>query len=327
MILHTRAATHGSPDDNDNNHPVMSPSGDIRLVHNGVIWNHDTVRKTLGSVGKKLPDVDSSVIPAVIEKLGLASADQLSGDAAVAWFDKETGGVLHLARFSSSPLHAATLLDGTTVFASTPQILAGALQRMSLTWLGNWPSTFFEFSEGDYIQLFEGDVTAQSKVEWGDDYGYDHSRWRSVTSGAAAAWSQWDDDDYDDLPTAPRDTHRAAALTLPAMDAAESGSPENLFWAEDHEGERSEFASFYALQGYLSWYNGMTGGIYDLVPNDDDSTADVRWINHIGDLGEIDVSSGEYISWVSKPNEMEDYGSMVKSMTRDGIDLLRRVIR
>ena len=234
--------------------------------------------------------------------------------------------MLHLARFSSSPLHAATLLDGTTVFASTPQILAGALSRMNLTWIGNWPNTFHEFAEGDYIQLFEGDVTAQSKVEWGDDYGYDLSRWRGVTSGKAGAWSEWDDD-YDDLLTKSSDDTRAAALTLPALSGAAAEGGQDLFWAEDHEGERTGFASFYALQGYLSWYNGMTGGIYDLVPYDDESTADIRWINHIGDLGEIDVESGEYISWVSKPNEMEDYGAMIKSLTRDGIDMLRRVLR
>jgi len=116
FIGHTRNSTHGDPKDNDNNHPIESPSGDIRLVHNGVITNHREVRQALGKDGKKLPDVDSSVIPAVIEVFGLEHTDMLRGYAACAWYDRETGGTIHVARFESSPVTFTTLVDGTVVF-------------------------------------------------------------------------------------------------------------------------------------------------------------------------------------------------------------------
>lgn len=35
--LHCRAATHGSPNNNENNHPVISPSGMFWVMHNGVV--------------------------------------------------------------------------------------------------------------------------------------------------------------------------------------------------------------------------------------------------------------------------------------------------
>ncbi len=327
IILHTRAATHGSPKDMRNNHPVESPNGTIRLVHNGVIWNHDTVRQSLGELGTSLPEVDSSVIPAVIESLGLDALENVSGDAAVAWFDTETGAVLHLARLSNSPLHAATLLDGTTVFASTPAILHAALQRMDLTWMGNWPGTFYEFVEGEYIQLFEGNVTATSKLEWGDDYDwYNADRYRKVTSGSAGGWA--DDTPsggyamgYDDF-----ESDRPAALTLPALNTARSNELEDLFWVEEHDGARTTFVSLHAMLGMLSWYNGMSDGTYELVDPADEKSVDMVWVNHIGDLGEIDLESGEFVSWVSKPNEMQDWGSLIKPMLRDGVDVLRKVL-
>ena len=48
VILHTRFATQGSTSDNRNNHPVISPEGNIALVHNGVISNDHLLRGDLG---------------------------------------------------------------------------------------------------------------------------------------------------------------------------------------------------------------------------------------------------------------------------------------
>jgi predicted glutamine amidotransferase len=130
-ILHTRLATHGSPKDNANNHPVMSPDQSISLVHNGVIYNHNLVRSELKT---KLPEVDSSVIPAILEKYDrdITQFSMLDGDASVAWLDDNDRGVLRVARISHSPLTIAQLKDGSFVFASTRQILDRALARLGL---------------------------------------------------------------------------------------------------------------------------------------------------------------------------------------------------
>ena len=45
-IGHTRWATHGEPND-VNSHPHVSMSGDIALIHNGIIENYDSIKKEL----------------------------------------------------------------------------------------------------------------------------------------------------------------------------------------------------------------------------------------------------------------------------------------
>ena len=186
FIAHTRASTHGSPKDMSNNHPIESPGGTIRLVHNGVISNHEQVRTVLGSVGELLPEVDSSVIPAVIETFGLESTDVIRGDATAAWFDSETGATLHLAKFQHNPISYAWLADGTFVFASTTGILGTALSSLGLRWFGTYPKVFEEFEEADYLQILGGDIIHDGEVEWDRtrQYGYGANNWRAVTSGA-----------------------------------------------------------------------------------------------------------------------------------------------
>lgn len=177
VILHTRLATHGSTTDNRNNHPVMSPTDNIALVHNGVIYNHHSVRT---KVSGDLPDVDTSVIPAVIEQHGVASLDLLDGDAAIAWFNRSEPKVMHLARYQYSPLVMCQIEDGSFIFCSTEALLWKALIQLDLM-----PTWMQSAKELDYFTIREGiiassDILPEPKYVDKYDYGY----YRHQTAGA-----------------------------------------------------------------------------------------------------------------------------------------------
>ena len=111
-IGHTRWATHGVPND-VNSHPHLSQSGDLAIVHNGIIENYDTLRKELISRGYTFQsDTDTEVLVNLIEevkkqekcKLGKAvqiALTQVTGAYAIAVFDKKKPNEIVVARLGS----------------------------------------------------------------------------------------------------------------------------------------------------------------------------------------------------------------------------------
>ncbi|TYP99961.1 glucosamine--fructose-6-phosphate aminotransferase (isomerizing) [Tenacibaculum adriaticum] len=111
-IGHTRWATHGVPND-INSHPHFSQSGDLVIVHNGIIENYDTIKKELISRGYEFQsDTDTEVLINLIEEVKkkenckLGKAVQLAltnviGAYAIAVFDKTKPNELVVARLGS----------------------------------------------------------------------------------------------------------------------------------------------------------------------------------------------------------------------------------
>ena len=111
-IGHTRWATHGVPND-VNSHPHFSQSGDLVIVHNGIIENYDTIKKELISRGYKFhSDTDTEVLVNLIEevkkqnncKLGKAvqlALTQVIGAYAIAVFDRTKPNEIIVARLGS----------------------------------------------------------------------------------------------------------------------------------------------------------------------------------------------------------------------------------
>lgn len=111
-IGHTRWATHGVPND-INSHPHYSNSGDLVIIHNGIIENYESLKKELikrGYVFKS--DTDTEVLVNLIEdvkknediKLGKAvqiALNQVVGAYAIAVFDRKKPNEIVVARLGS----------------------------------------------------------------------------------------------------------------------------------------------------------------------------------------------------------------------------------
>lgn len=111
-IGHTRWATHGVPND-VNSHPHYSNSGNLAIIHNGIIENYSTLKKELQKRGYHfLSDTDTEVLVNLIEdvminekvKLGKAvqiALNQTVGAYAITVFDKRKPNELVVARLGS----------------------------------------------------------------------------------------------------------------------------------------------------------------------------------------------------------------------------------
>ncbi len=126
-IGHTRWATHGVPND-VNSHPHYSNSGDLVIIHNGIIENYDSLKKELIKRGYTFSsDTDTEVLVNLIEdiqikekvKLGKAvqiALNQVVGAYAIALFDRKKPDEIVVAKLGS-PL-AIGIAEGEFFVAS-----------------------------------------------------------------------------------------------------------------------------------------------------------------------------------------------------------------
>tara|TARA_R110000765_G_scaffold115774_2_gene208778 strand:- start:90 stop:1934 length:1845 start_codon:yes stop_codon:yes gene_type:complete len=111
-IGHTRWATHGVPND-VNSHPHYSNSGELVIIHNGIIENYEAIKQELTKRGYIFQsDTDTEVLVNLIEevkktenvKLGKAvqiALNQVVGAYAIAVFDKQKPDEIVVAKLGS----------------------------------------------------------------------------------------------------------------------------------------------------------------------------------------------------------------------------------
>ena len=111
-IGHTRWATHGVPND-VNSHPHYSNSGDLVIIHNGIIENYESIKKELTKRGYIFhSDTDTEVLVNLIEEvkktedvmLGQAvqiALNEVVGAYAIAVFDKQKPDEIVVAKLGS----------------------------------------------------------------------------------------------------------------------------------------------------------------------------------------------------------------------------------
>jgi glucosamine--fructose-6-phosphate aminotransferase (isomerizing) len=105
-IGHTRWSTHGPPTD-ENAHPHQDCSGDVAVVHNGIIENYQELRDELASAGHTFrSDTDTEVVPHLVE-------DELRGGA-----DPEAAVRNAVSRLEGSYAVAVVIAGVERIFAA-----------------------------------------------------------------------------------------------------------------------------------------------------------------------------------------------------------------
>ncbi len=128
-IAHTRWATHGVPNE-VNAHPHVSQSGNLTLVHNGIIENYATLREQLKGRGYTFKsETDTEVLVQLIEYVMVSNdvdlptavrgaLNQVFGAYAIVVIDRRSPGVLVAAR-KSSPLAVGVVDDCSEFFLAS----------------------------------------------------------------------------------------------------------------------------------------------------------------------------------------------------------------
>jgi glucosamine--fructose-6-phosphate aminotransferase (isomerizing) len=129
-IGHTRWATHGEPSD-VNSHPHFSHSGNLVIIHNGIIENYASIKEGLKKRGYQFrSETDTEVLIHLIEDIQkhenlklhhavMAALRQVVGAYAIVVMDKNNPDMLVAAK-KSSPLVIGISQDGDFLIASDP---------------------------------------------------------------------------------------------------------------------------------------------------------------------------------------------------------------
>jgi glucosamine--fructose-6-phosphate aminotransferase (isomerizing) len=148
-IAHTRWATHGAPAA-ENAHPILS-RGEIALVHNGIIENHDELHAELAALGYRFEgQTDTEVVAHLVHSLYegdllqavRTAVARLKGAYAIAVLSRKEPGTIVGAR-AGSPL-VVGVGAGECFLASDALALAGSTDRIAY------------LEEGDVVSISEG---------------------------------------------------------------------------------------------------------------------------------------------------------------------------
>lgn len=189
-IGHTRWATHGVPND-VNSHPHLSNSGDLVIIHNGIIENYESLKQELISRGYTFQsDTDTEVLINLIEdvkkkenvKLGKAvqiALNQVIGAYAIAVFDKTKPEEVVVARLGS-PL-AIGIGDNENEFFIASDASPFLEYTKNAVYLEDEEMAVIRFKKGVKVRKIKDDSLVdtyiqelQLNLEQIEKSGYDH---------------------------------------------------------------------------------------------------------------------------------------------------------
>ena len=147
-IGHTRWATHGVVSE-ANAHPHTDCSGDVHVVHNGIIENAVELRAELTVHGHCIrTDVDSEMVAHLVEEA--LAGDVNPFDAVQKAVARMTGSWALAVLFRGLHTVVVTAHGSPLVVAHTP---AGAFAASDMTALIDWAESVQVLDDGDFAQL------------------------------------------------------------------------------------------------------------------------------------------------------------------------------
>jgi glucosamine--fructose-6-phosphate aminotransferase (isomerizing) len=182
-IGHTRWSTHGKPTD-ANAHPHTDESGDVAVVHNGIIENYDALKSELTERGHTFTsETDTEVVPHLVEERVSAGdslveavqhlAGRLSGSFAICVVADGHDGVV--AAREDSPLVVGPAENGTFLASDVTAFLEHT-RKVSYVQDGD----VVHVTDDGATTYVEGDVADREveEIEWeaeaAEKGGYDH---------------------------------------------------------------------------------------------------------------------------------------------------------
>ena len=162
VMLHTRAATHGKPEENRNNHPLMGHK--LALCHNGVVYNKDNVLSKYNVSAKR--DVDTEAILVALKNGGIdAVAKHVEGSMSISW---AKGKTMYLWTNGMSPLVIGELFNGDFMYSSTDSHLISTGLRFKQVFDAKHGHLYKFTPEGMTVHKTQLRKTQQPMYSWRD---------------------------------------------------------------------------------------------------------------------------------------------------------------
>lgn len=201
VILHTRAATKGTPKDNNNNHPMFA--GLSAIIHNGVLHNDDFLFNREGIERKA--ETDSDIIRGYVDKYGITEKcikemNSFGGSAAGAAFHPHYPRKILLFRSGNPMVLAST--EEFLLFASEKKTLYRALKpfvkRFNIWFHVEKPDAAFSLM-ADNTAWILGDNGQEKHAEFKVLVGQYHEPNRRVYDNYKERQEKWEKDkkEYD----------------------------------------------------------------------------------------------------------------------------------
>jgi len=158
---HTRWATHGAPN-NENAHPHLSNSGNIAIIHNGIIENFATLKEGLEARGHKFQsETDTEVLAHLIEDVMVNSNLELA-DAVRASLKQVIGAYAIVVLSTDNPEHLIAARKGSPLVVGIGEEAGEYFFASDATPLAEYTKKVIYLNDGEIAIVENKEMTIKS---------------------------------------------------------------------------------------------------------------------------------------------------------------------